>query len=86
MCCGTGRLTLGEQFGDQLASAAHANLARAIASAHGPILIGDAIHDAFDRVRTLAGESISAPPGQPALDDIIPGLTPTRGRIARHRA
>ena len=40
---------------------------RAIASAHGPILVGDAIHDAFDRVRTLAGEPIIAPPGQEAL-------------------
>ena len=42
-----------------------------IASAHGPILVGNAIHDAFDRVRTLAGEPIIAPPGQEALDQII---------------
>ena len=46
---------------------------RAIASAHGPILVGDAIHDAFDRVRTLAGEPIIAPPGQAALDEILAG-------------
>ena len=44
---------------------------RAVASAHGPILVGDQIHDAFDRVRTLAGEPIIPPPGQAALDDIL---------------
>jgi flavorubredoxin len=44
---------------------------RAVASAHGPILVGDAIHDAFDRVRTLAGAPIIAPPGQAALDQIL---------------
>jgi len=44
---------------------------RAIASAHGPILVGDAIHDAFDRIRTLAGEPRIAPPGQEALDLIL---------------
>src|SRR5437764_1395633 len=36
---------------------------RVITSAHGPILTGDAIHDAFDRVRTLAGQPAIAPPG-----------------------
>jgi flavorubredoxin len=44
---------------------------RAVASAHGPILVGDAIHDAFDRVRTLAGEPRIAPPGQELLDEIL---------------
>ncbi|MET0143306.1 MAG: MBL fold metallo-hydrolase [Ilumatobacteraceae bacterium] len=47
---------------------------RVIASAHGPILVGDAIHDAFDRVRTLAGAPIIAPPGQTALDEILAGI------------
>ena len=47
---------------------------RAIASAHGPILVGDQIHDAFDRVRTLAGEPRIAPPGQEALDAILAGV------------
>jgi flavorubredoxin len=47
---------------------------RAIASAHGPILVGDAIHDAFDQVRTLAGEPIIAPPGQEALDQMLAGV------------
>ena len=46
---------------------------RAVASAHGPILVGNAIHDAFDRVRALAGEPIIAPPGQQALDEILAG-------------
>ena len=63
---------------------------RVIASAHGPILVGDAIHDAFDRVRTLAGEPIIAPPGQagPRRDPrrrhrragrVVPTVTPTQG-------
>jgi flavorubredoxin len=43
----------------------------AVASAHGPILVGDAIHDAFERVRTLAGQPIISPPGQSALDEIL---------------
>jgi flavorubredoxin len=46
-----------------------------VASAHGPILVGDAIHDAFDRIRTLAGAPIIAPPGQQALDEILAGLS-----------
>jgi flavorubredoxin len=48
---------------------------RAVASAHGPILVGDAIHDAFDRVRTLAGEPRIAPPSQPALDELLATIT-----------
>lgn len=44
---------------------------RVVASAHGPVLVGDAIHDAFDRVRTLAGEPRIAPPGQELLDQIL---------------
>jgi flavorubredoxin len=42
-----------------------------VASAHGPILTGDAIGDAFDRVRDLAGAPAVTPPGQAMLDDII---------------
>jgi flavorubredoxin len=44
---------------------------RVVTSAHGPILVGDAIHDAFDRVRSLAGEPRLAPPGQEGLDEIL---------------
>lgn len=43
----------------------------AVASAHGPILTGTAIADAFDRVRTMAGQPIVAPPGQPVLDELV---------------
>ena len=44
---------------------------RVVTSAHGPVLVGDAIHDAFDRVRTLAGQPRIAPPGQELLDQIL---------------
>ncbi|HYN34836.1 MAG TPA: MBL fold metallo-hydrolase [Ilumatobacteraceae bacterium] len=42
-----------------------------VASAHGPILTGSAIHDAFDRVRTLAGQPRLMAPGQELLDEIL---------------
>jgi flavorubredoxin len=42
-----------------------------VASAHGPVLTGDAIHDAFMRVRAMAGQPIVAPPGQETLDEIL---------------
>ncbi len=45
--------------------------AAAVASAHGPIVTGDAIHEAFDRVRLLAGEPITPTPGQELLDTLI---------------
>ena len=44
---------------------------QAIATAHGPILTGDAIHDAFDRVRTLAGQPRLVGPGQEVLDELL---------------
>ena len=43
----------------------------AVASAHGPVLKGDAIPDAFGRARALAGAPIVVPPGQPLLDDLV---------------
>jgi len=39
------------------------------------VLVGDAIHDAFDRVRTLAGQPRMAPPGQELLDEILATVT-----------
>jgi flavorubredoxin len=42
-----------------------------VASAHGHVLRGGDIHDAFDRVRTLAGQPRITPPGQSALDELI---------------
>lgn len=46
-----------------------------VASAHGPVLTGAAIPDAFDRVRALAGEPRVMPPGQAALDEMVAAAT-----------
>ncbi len=43
----------------------------AVASAHGPILTGDAIHEAFNIVRDLAGKPIIPAPGQELLDALV---------------
>lgn len=43
----------------------------AVASAHGGVHYGPAIHEAFDRVRALAGAPITPDPGQPALDEML---------------
>ena len=43
----------------------------AIASAHGPVLTGDAIREAFDIVRDLAGKPIIPAPGQEVLDALV---------------
>lgn len=45
-----------------------------VASAHGPILTGGAIHDAFDRVRALAGQPRIQPPGEEALERMLAAL------------
>ncbi len=42
-----------------------------VASAHGPLLTGDAIGDAFDRVRAMAATPRVMPPGQSALDALV---------------
>ncbi|HVL91887.1 MAG TPA: MBL fold metallo-hydrolase [Acidimicrobiales bacterium] len=42
-----------------------------VASAHGHVLRGGDIHDAFDRVRAMAGQPRIAPPGQSALDQLL---------------
>lgn len=47
---------------------------RAVASAHGPVLKGAGISDAFARVRAMAGQPIVAPPGQALLDELVAGL------------
>jgi hypothetical protein len=41
------------------------------ASAHGPVMTGDAIHRAFDTVRRLAGRPIIPTPGQELLDELV---------------
>lgn len=43
----------------------------AVATAHGPLLTGDAIGDAFDRVRAMAAAPRATPPGQAALDELV---------------
>jgi flavorubredoxin len=43
----------------------------AVASAHGPVLTGDAIRTAFEGARALAGAPIIATPGQELLDELI---------------
>lgn len=45
--------------------------ARTVASAHGPVLRGRPLDDAFDRLRGLAGAAIIPTPGQELLDQLI---------------
>jgi flavorubredoxin len=45
--------------------------ARAVASAHGPVLRGTQLDDAFDRLRGLAGAPIIPTPGQELLDALV---------------
>ncbi|MCW5610785.1 MAG: MBL fold metallo-hydrolase [Rubrivivax sp.] len=45
--------------------------ARVVASAHGPVLRGQRLDDAFDRVRGLAGAPLIPLPGQELLDELI---------------
>jgi flavorubredoxin len=46
----------------------------AIASAHGPVLHGHAIPDAFERIRALAGAPRTQAPGQALLDEIVAAM------------
>jgi flavorubredoxin len=43
----------------------------AVASAHGPIITGSAVHSSFDVVRSLAGQPIIPAPGQELLDELV---------------
>jgi len=45
--------------------------ARTVASAHGPVLRGERLDDAFDRLRSLAGAPIIPTPGQELLETLI---------------
>jgi flavorubredoxin len=45
--------------------------ATTVASAHGPVLRGALIADAFDRVRAMAGQPLVPPPGQETLDALL---------------
>jgi len=53
--------------------------AHTVASAHGPVLRGGRLDDAFDRLRALAGAPIIATPGQELLDSL---LAPTLAEAA----
>lgn len=45
--------------------------ATTVASAHGPVLRGERLDDAFDRLRALAGQPIIPTPGQELLDALL---------------
>lgn len=47
----------------------------ATASAHGPVLRGPAIDDAFARVMAMAGQPITPPPGQETLEEMLAAVT-----------
>ena len=42
---------------------------------------GDAIHDAFEVVRNLAGTPIIPPPGQEFLDDLLTSILAGAGAV-----
>jgi flavorubredoxin len=45
--------------------------ASTVASAHGPVLRGERLDDAFDRLRAMAGAPIIPTPGQELLDSLL---------------
>jgi flavorubredoxin len=45
-----------------------------VVSAHGPVLRGDQIDDAFNRTIALAAQPVPAPPGQEMLDQLLESL------------
>jgi hypothetical protein len=49
-----------------------------VASAHGPVLRGDAIADGYRRTRELVGRPPAAHPGQETLEMILGFLLPAR--------
>ena len=67
------------QFLDRSAYARHVDDVEAlgvltVATAHGPVLTGDAIGRAFDSARALAGSPIIPGPGQEVLDELVAGI------------
>ena len=49
---------------------------QAVASAHGPILRGDRIADAFARTQALAAQPALPTPGQDMLDELLAAFAP----------
>ncbi|WP_214111152.1 MBL fold metallo-hydrolase [Acrocarpospora catenulata] len=45
-----------------------------VATAHGPVLTGPAIHDAFDQVRDMAGQPVTDRPRQSVLEELLADL------------
>jgi len=54
----------------------------AVASAHGPVLRGELVADAFARVSAMAGRPIVVPPGQELLDQMVAELVTQPAPIA----
>ena len=50
------------------------------------MLTGSAIHDAFDRVRGMAGEPIVPRPGQSVLDELLAQVLASDGSVASDAA
>lgn len=42
-----------------------------VASAHGPVMAGDVIHEELEVIRNLAGKPIIPAPGQELLDELV---------------
>jgi hypothetical protein len=63
----------GERNSAAAVSAVEAMGLLTVASAHGPVLTGDAVHQAFDVVRDLAGPPRIPGPGQELLDELVAG-------------
>ena len=55
-----------------------------VASAHGAVHTGPAIHDAFDRVRALAGSPITPDPGQAGLDELLAASLVAEASVVGH--
>lgn len=53
--------------------------ARIVASAHGPLLQGERLDDAFDRLRAMAGKPLIPTPGQELLDALLAPTLATTG-------
>jgi flavorubredoxin len=62
-----------ERFGVHLQSTATLPL-DVVASAHGPVLRGDQITDAFRRTQDLVGQPVPPTPGQDVLDQLVATL------------
>jgi flavorubredoxin len=65
-----------ERFGRHMEATASLPIA-ALASAHGPVLRGDRIDDAFARTAALAAQPFLPTPGQAMLDELLAAFDPS---------